>query len=87
MVQGVKEDQADIPAAGLGSYKKEQDKLTDDLRRAVPCRPTTPASASWTRRSAASSTRSTAWGWPTTRSSSSPATTATTWASTACGRR
>lgn len=33
VVQGVKEDQADIPAAGLGSYKKEQDKLTDDLRR------------------------------------------------------
>ncbi len=33
VVSGVKEDQADIPAAGLGSYKKEQDKLTDDLRR------------------------------------------------------
>ncbi|MEZ6137753.1 MAG: sulfatase [Pirellulaceae bacterium] len=33
VVQGVKEDQADIPAAGLGSYKKEQDKLTDELRR------------------------------------------------------
>jgi arylsulfatase A-like enzyme len=33
VVQGVKEDQADIPPAGLGSYKKEQDKLTDDLRR------------------------------------------------------
>jgi iduronate 2-sulfatase len=33
MVQGVKEDQADLPAAALGSYKKEQDKLTDDLRR------------------------------------------------------
>ena len=33
VVQGVKEDQADIPAAGLMSYKKEQDKLTDDLRR------------------------------------------------------
>ncbi len=32
-MQGVKEDQADIPAPGLGSYKKEQDKLTDDLRR------------------------------------------------------
>jgi arylsulfatase A-like enzyme len=31
--QGVKEDQADIPEAGLGSYKKEQDQLTDDLRR------------------------------------------------------
>lgn len=33
VVAGVKEDQADIPPAGLGSYKKEQDKLTDDLRR------------------------------------------------------
>lgn len=33
VVQGVKEDQADIPAAGLGSHKKEHDKLTDDLRR------------------------------------------------------
>jgi len=33
VVQGVKEDQADIPPAGLASYKKEQDQLTDDLRR------------------------------------------------------
>jgi iduronate 2-sulfatase len=33
VVHGVKEDQADIPAPGLASYKKEQDKLTDDLRR------------------------------------------------------
>jgi arylsulfatase A-like enzyme len=33
VVEGVKEDQADIPPAGLASYKKEQDKLTDDLRR------------------------------------------------------
>jgi arylsulfatase A-like enzyme len=33
IIQGVKEDQADMPAAALGSYKKEQDKLTDDLRR------------------------------------------------------
>ncbi len=33
VVQGVPEDQADIPAAALGSYKKEQDQLTDDLRR------------------------------------------------------
>ena len=33
VVEGVKEDQADIPPAGLLSYKKEQDKLTDDLRR------------------------------------------------------
>lgn len=33
VVQGVKEDQADIPAAALMSHKKEQEKLTDDLRR------------------------------------------------------
>jgi iduronate 2-sulfatase len=33
VVEGVKEDQADIPRAGLASYKKEQDALTDDLRR------------------------------------------------------
>jgi len=33
VVSGVKEDQADLPAAALGSYKKEQDKLTDPLRR------------------------------------------------------
>lgn len=33
VVQGVKEDQADLPAPALASYKKEQDKLTDDLRR------------------------------------------------------
>jgi iduronate 2-sulfatase len=33
VVQGVKEDQADLPPAALGSYKPEQDKLTDDLRR------------------------------------------------------
>ena len=33
VVTGIKEDQADIPPAGLGSYKKEQDKLTDPLRR------------------------------------------------------
>jgi iduronate 2-sulfatase len=33
VVQGVKEDQADLPGPALGSYKKEQDKLTDDLRR------------------------------------------------------
>jgi iduronate 2-sulfatase len=30
---GIKEDQADLPAPALGSYKREQDKLTDDLRR------------------------------------------------------
>lgn len=33
VVTGVKEDQANKPAAALMSYKKEQDKLTDDLRR------------------------------------------------------
>jgi iduronate 2-sulfatase len=33
VVQGVPEDQKDLPKAALGSYKKEQDKLTDDLRR------------------------------------------------------
>lgn len=33
VVQGVKEDQADIPPAGLGSHKKEQEQLTDELRR------------------------------------------------------
>lgn len=33
VVQRVADDQADIPPAGLASYKKEQDKLTDDLRR------------------------------------------------------
>jgi iduronate 2-sulfatase len=33
VVTGVAEDQADLPPAALGSYKKEQDALTDDLRR------------------------------------------------------
>lgn len=33
LIQGVREDQADIPPAALGSYKKEQDKLTDELRQ------------------------------------------------------
>ena len=33
LVQGVADDQKDIPRAALMSYKKEQDKLTDDLRR------------------------------------------------------
>ena len=33
VVADVKADQADLPAAALGSYKKEQDKLTDELRR------------------------------------------------------
>ncbi len=33
VVQNVMEDQQDIPAPGLGSYKREQDQLTDELRR------------------------------------------------------
>jgi iduronate 2-sulfatase len=33
VVSGVEQDQADIPAAGLASRKKEQDKMTDELRR------------------------------------------------------
>jgi iduronate 2-sulfatase len=33
VVQGVAEDQADIPAPALASRKKEEEKLTDDLRR------------------------------------------------------
>jgi len=33
IVPDVKADQADIPAAGLASYKREQDNMTDDLRR------------------------------------------------------
>jgi arylsulfatase A-like enzyme len=33
LVKGVREDQQDIPAPALGSYKREQDKLTDDLRQ------------------------------------------------------
>ncbi len=33
VVTGFKEDQADLPAPALGSYKNEQDKLTDPLRR------------------------------------------------------
>jgi arylsulfatase A-like enzyme len=33
VVQGVQEDQADRPKPALGSHKKEQEKLTDDLRR------------------------------------------------------
>lgn len=32
LVRNVKEDQADLPPAALGSYKREQDQLTDDLR-------------------------------------------------------
>lgn len=33
VVEGVEEDQRDIPPPGLMSSKKEQDQLTDDLRR------------------------------------------------------
>lgn len=33
VVPNVAQDQQDIPAAGLGSYKADQDRLTDDLRR------------------------------------------------------
>lgn len=33
VVSGVAEDQKDLPKPALGSYKKEQDTLTDDLRR------------------------------------------------------
>lgn len=33
VVANVTEDQADIPPAGLGSHKVEQEKLNDDLRR------------------------------------------------------
>jgi len=33
VVTGIEEDQADLPAAALGSYKKEQDRLTEELRR------------------------------------------------------
>ncbi|MBM4001148.1 MAG: sulfatase [Planctomycetes bacterium] len=33
VVEGVAEDQADLPAPALGSRKKEQDAMTDDLRR------------------------------------------------------
>ncbi len=33
VVADVKTDQADLPAAALGSAKKEQDAMTDDLRR------------------------------------------------------
>jgi arylsulfatase A-like enzyme len=33
VVSGWKEDRADVPAAGLGSGKREQDEMTDDQRR------------------------------------------------------
>jgi iduronate 2-sulfatase len=33
VVPNIKEDQADIPPAGLASYKREQDNMTDDQRR------------------------------------------------------
>jgi len=45
VVQGVKQDQSDIPPPGLASYKKEQDKLTDELRR--QCRQAYDASISF----------------------------------------
>lgn len=35
LFHGIKEDQADLPKPALGSYKREQDKLTDDLRQEV----------------------------------------------------
>jgi arylsulfatase A-like enzyme len=45
VVADVAEDQADLPAAALGSAKSEQDKLTDDLRR--ECRQAYAASISF----------------------------------------
>lgn len=33
LVQGVQEDQKDLPAAALGSHKKSEERLTDDLRQ------------------------------------------------------
>ncbi len=33
VVRGIEEDRADIPAAGLASQKKEQEQMTDELRR------------------------------------------------------
>lgn len=33
LITGIEADQADLPAAALGSYKKEQDKLTDQLKQ------------------------------------------------------
>ena len=33
VVQGIEEDRADIPAAGLASQKMEQEQMTDELRR------------------------------------------------------
>jgi arylsulfatase A-like enzyme len=45
VVTGIAEDQADLPAAALGSHKAEQDKLTDDLRR--ECRQAYTASISF----------------------------------------
>lgn len=33
VITDIAADQADLPAPALGSYKKEQDQLTDDLRR------------------------------------------------------
>lgn len=45
VVTGVAEDQRDLPAPALGSFKKEQDQLTDDLRR--QCRQAYSASISF----------------------------------------
>ena len=45
VVTGVAEDQADLPAAALGSRKDEETKLTDDLRR--QCRQAYSASISF----------------------------------------
>ncbi len=45
VVDGIAADQADLPAPALGSYKREQDKLTDPLRR--ECRQAYNASVSF----------------------------------------
>ena len=45
VVSGVAEDQADLPAAAIGSRHKEEEQLTDDLRRA--CRQAYNASISF----------------------------------------
>jgi len=78
VVQGVKEDQADMPAPALGSYKKELVSAS---------RLTMPALRSWMPRSAGCSMHWRDLGLRIIQSSCSPATTAITWASTACGRR
>jgi arylsulfatase A-like enzyme len=45
VVTGVEEDQRDLPGPALGSFKKEQERLTDDLRR--QCRQAYSASISF----------------------------------------